>query len=312
MPLRGFISLLEDADHRRPAVSVAAAGAADRTVLQSLRLASERGWIQPIVIGDAHDIASEADASGVDLGDFEVIHAPPGREAEAAVAEVREGRAEILLKGMVGSPELVAAILDPERGLRSGRALGQVVLMEVPRDRRRFLMADTGVMARPKLAKKAALIRESAAIARALGAETPRVALMAASEKIVESLPETLDATELTRQWALGEFPGMVVAGPLSFDLAYAPEAAGRKGIGGDVAGAADVMIFPDLASANLTVKAIMYTAECRFGGVLCGTTHPVAFMSRADDVPTRLNSLALAIKLLEAKEIGRRSQSDV
>jgi phosphotransacetylase len=122
------------------------------------------------------------------------------------------------------------------------------------------------------------------------------VALMAASEKVTEAMPETLDAAELQRRGEAGAFPGCVVRGPLSFDLAYAEDAAAKKRVAG--AGAAEVLLFPDLLSANLTVKAIMYTADCRFGGVLRGAACPVVFMSRADSTATRLNSLALAVAL--------------
>jgi len=135
-------------------------------------------------------------------------------------------------------------------------------------------------------------------VSTALGVSNPAVALMAATEKTTEVMPDTLDAAELTKQAASGRFGEAQVAGPLSFDLAYASDAGEKKRIAGDVVGAADAMVFPDLLSANLTVKAIMYTADCRFGGVLRGTTHPVVFMSRADKTETRLNSLAYAIRV--------------
>jgi phosphotransacetylase len=121
---------------------------------------------------------------------------------------------------------------------------------------------------------------------------------MAATEKPVASMPDTLEAAEIVRRHETGEIVACRVQGPLSFDLAYAHKAGDRKSVSGPVVGAADVMIFPSLLAANLTVKAIMYTAPCRFGGVLRGTVCPVVFMSRADSVETRLNSLALALKL--------------
>lgn len=302
MPLIGFESLHQEADTRRPNVPVSVAGGADPTVIAALRVALDRGWAAPILCGPETAIREIAGTIDVSLDGFTIIDASDSTLVALAVSQIRAGNARILMKGRVSTPDLMHAILDPEHGLRSGRAVCQVVLMEIPRDARRFLLADTGVMVRPKLGKKVEVLNSSVAVARALGCDTPRVALMSASEKVIDTLPDTFDAAELERRGAHGEFPGVVVQGPLSFDLAYAPEAAGRKGIAGDVVGAADVMLFPDLSSANLTVKAIMYTADCRFGGILRGTTHPVAFMSRADDVPTRLNSLALALRLLIAE----------
>ncbi len=123
---------------------------------------------------------------------------------------------------------------------------------------------------------------------------------MAATETVKPSMPETVEWAELTRRGRLGEFGDCVVEGPLSFDLAYAADAGARKHIESEVGGAADILLFPNLLSANLTVKAIMYTADCRFGGVLRGTSAPVVFMSRADTAETRLNSLALTLCILD------------
>jgi phosphotransacetylase len=172
--------------------------------------------------------------------------------------------------------------------------------MEVTRDGRRFLLTDTGVNIRPTLAQKADLLQSAVGLAHALGEPRPRVAVMAATEAVNAAMHETLDAADLQTRNQLGDFPDCVVQGPLSFDLAYAADAAGAKDVGGEVAGAADLMLFADLLSANLTVKAIMYTADCRFGGVLVGLKAPVAFMSRADSQATRLNSLALALRVLD------------
>ncbi len=295
MPLPSFDELHRRADALSEPVAVAVAGAADPTVLAAMRTAADRGWARPLLCGDGGAIAVAARAAAVDLRGIETIDSadPPA----TAVELVREGRAALLAKGLVSTPKLMQAVLDPEAGLRDpGRAISQVVLMEIPRDDRLFLLADTGVMVKPKLAKKREILLSLVDVARRLGVAEPKVAIVAASEVVMDAMPETFDAAELTRRAAAGEFPDCLVRGPLSFDLAYAIEAADRKRVGGPVVGAADAMLFPDLASANLTVKAIMYTADCRFGGVLRGTSVPVAFMSRADSAATRLNSLALAL----------------
>lgn len=295
--LASFDSLFADADAARPAVGVAAAGGADRTVLEALRIACDRGWVTPFVAGREAEIHAAAETAGVDLHGFTILNSD--EPARAAVAAVRDGRARLLLKGQIATPTLMAAVLDPTTGLRTGRVIGQVVLMEIRPHSRRFLLTDTGVTVRPTLEQKADLLRSTVAIAQALGVESPRVALMAATESVTDKMPDTLDAAELQRRGLAGEFGRCAVQGPLSFDLAYAADAGDRKRIGGEVVGAADVMLFPDLLSANLTVKAIMYTADCRFGGVLCGTSCPVVFMSRADATATRLHSLAFALRLV-------------
>jgi phosphotransacetylase len=279
---------------------VAVAGGDDLTVLEALRVAINRGWVRPILFGPEERTRSLAVSQGIPLDGFELIHAEGDAVARVAVDRVRPDGARALMKGRISTPSLMAAVLDPMCGLRTGRTVCQVVLIEIPRDNRCFLLADTGITVRPRLRRRIEILRGAVDVAQALGAERPRVALMAATESVKLDMPETVEADELARRNRQGEFDDCLVEGPLSFDLAYAADAGARKGIEGQVVGAADVMIFPDLASANLTVKAIMYTADCQFGGVLRGTSAPVVFMSRADSVETRLNSLALTLRIID------------
>ena len=298
MSLHGFDRLYADADAQAARTAVAAMGGDDPTVLQALRIAADRGWVAPIVVGSERAIHATADAAGIRLDGFRIVPAEGDELAASAVAEVKQGRAQILMKGRVATPALMKAVLDAEKGLRAGRVIGQFVLLEIARDGRRFLLADTGVTVRPTLEQKADLMHSAAALARALGADRPRIALMSATESVNPALPDTAEAAALQARNEAGDFLGCAVQGPLSFDLAYAADSGDKKHIGGAVVGAADVMVFPDLLSANLTVKAIMYTADCRFGGVLLGASAPIVFMSRADATATRLNSLALALRL--------------
>jgi phosphotransacetylase len=277
------------------------AGAADATVLRALAQAHTRGWVEPILVGEAGAIQAMAAAAGVEMSAFRVVEAT--EPAQAAVAEVCADRARLLMKGQVDTPTLVRALLNTNTGLRTGQAVCQVVLMEIVDQHRPFLLADTGITIQPNLAQKAEILESLIGVARVLGATRPRVALVAATEKPTPAMPDTLESAELVRRHVAGEFPGAVVQGPLSFDLAYSVDAGEKKRLGGDVVGEADAMLFPNLVAANLTVKAIMYTAKCRFGGVLCGVECPVVFMSRADTVETRLNSLALAIQVASRTE---------
>jgi phosphotransacetylase len=293
-----FEQLIRRADEHPRGVPVVCAGGADTTVIEALAIARQRGWVQPVLAGQREEVVAVARQCGVDPGQFQVLDTED--PATAAVAECRSGRAVALIKGSIATPELMRPVLCPEAGLRTGRTVCQVVLMEL--SRQHFLLADTGITIDPTLEQKADIIRSVIDTARRLGVPRPRIALLAATEQATPAMPDTLEAAELARR-AAGAFPDSDVAGPLSFDLACATEAGRRKGIAGAVVGAADGMVFPNLVAANLTVKAIMYTASCRFGGVLCGTACPIAFMSRADDTGTRLNSLALALRLLETKD---------
>jgi phosphotransacetylase len=300
MGLDGFYRLYHDADARALPATVTVAGGADPTVLEAMRIACDCGWIKPILVGPLPQIRSVAESIEVDLDGFEIRHAECASIATTAVAEVRSGRARALVKGQISTPDLMKAVLDQKRGLRTGRVVCQVVLMDIQRDRRRFLLADTGICVQPSLDERIDILRSTIEVADALWAKPARVALMAATETVKSSMPETLESAEICRRGRKGEFGDCVVDGPLSFDLAYAPEAGAKKNVGGSVVGAADIMLFPNLLSANLTVKAIMYTADCQFGGILMGTAAPVVFMSRADKTETRLNSLALTLRILD------------
>lgn len=300
MPLLSFNELYVRADALPWPVPIAVAGGADATVLEALGAACVRGWIAPLLVGTETEIRRTAEACGIDLRGFSLIDAAtPEAVGQAAVAQVREGRARLLMKGQIATPALMKAVLASDSGLRTERVICQVVLMELGGGRR-FLLADTGICIQPTLAQKIDILNSAVSLAQALGEGTPCVAALAATETPTPTMPETLDAAELQRLNETGEIIDCRVAGPLSFDLALDPEAGVKKRVGGAFA-RTDVLLFPNLLSANLTVKAIMYTADCRFGGLLAGARCPVVFMSRADTAATRLNSLALALSCISS-----------
>ncbi len=307
MSLLSFDQLFRAADQRTTPVPVMAAGGADRTVLEALSQAAQRGWVKPLLTGSLAEIAALAAEMSIDLAQFEIIDTDD--PAAAAVAAVKSGRAKLLMKGQIATPALMKAVLARETGLRTDRVIGQVVLMEITRDERRFLLTDTGITIQPTLAQKIDLLKSLAEVCRALwdgpitDNDLPHIAVMSATEKPTEAMPDTLEAFELqTHAMEYGLGP-CAVQGPLSFDLAYAADAGEKKRIAGSVVGAADAMLFPNLNAANLTVKALMYAADGRFGGLLVGTSAPVVFMSRADTTTTRLHSLAFTLRWLDAKK---------
>jgi phosphotransacetylase len=300
MGLDGFRRLYHDADARRGPVPLAVAGGDDPTVLEAMRIACNRGWVRPILFGPAPRIRWVAESREIELDGLHICHAEAEAVAAAAVTEVRSGDARALMKGQIATDRLMIAVLDRANGLRTGRVICQVVLMEVLRDRRRFLLADTGICVRPSVDERIDILKSAVEVGNALGVEEPKVALLAASEVVKESMPETVESADLVHRASRGDFGDCVVEGPLSFDLAYAADAGTKKRVEGEVVGAADIMLFPNLLAANLAVKAIMYTSDCHFGGILRGTSAPVVFMSRADSTETRLNSLALALRMLD------------
>ena len=196
------------------AVEVAVAGGDDPTVIEALGIAVQRGWVRPLLIGPELRIRDIAESSCVSLDGMRLQNAEGEAEARIAVDEVRAGRARILMKGQIATPSLMKAVLDSRTGLRSGRTICQVVLMELPRDGRRFLMADTGICVQPTLEEKADILRSTVEVAQALGLLCPRVALMAATETAKSAMPETVDAQELTLRHAPRRVRGLPGARP--------------------------------------------------------------------------------------------------
>ncbi|MEO9931275.1 phosphate acyltransferase [Rhodopirellula bahusiensis] len=292
MSLLSFDQLFARADEARPCLPVAVAGGDDPTVIQALAETTRRGWTRPILCGPASRIEQVIASEGISAAAFEIIDSE--HPAISAVELVRNGSARLLMKGQIATPDLMRAVLKSESGLRTGRTICQIVMMEIPKDDRRFLLADTGITIQPNVEQAIEIVEATASLAKSLGSERPRIAIMAASEKLSDAMPETELAESINE--CLTNVCDFQVQGPLSFDLAYSSEAGQKKRLNGNAIGAADAMVFPNLLSANLTVKAIMYTADCRFGGLLAGAACPIVFMSRADDTITRIRSLALAI----------------
>ena len=200
MPIDGFKRLYHDADQRPQPVAVAVAGGDDPTVLEAMRIACDSGWVRPILVGPEPRIRELADLAEIDLADFTIRHAEADAVAAVAVAVVKSGEARALMKGQIATPALMKAVLHHDTGLRTGRVVCQVVLMELPRDRRRFLLADTGISVQPSLDERIDILRSAVEVADALWEPNPKVALMAATETIKPAMPETVEAAEIVRR----------------------------------------------------------------------------------------------------------------
>ncbi len=211
-------------------------------------------------------------------------------DAPSAALAVREGKCDVLIKGTVDTPGFMKAVLDKEQGLRSGKLLSHVLIIEA--FGRLIGMTDSGINIAPTVEQKAELIRNALPVLNALGIDKPKVAVLAAVEKVNPKMPATMDADELAKM----EIPGCEIQGPLAMDLAISPNAVEIKGLQGAVAGQADLLVMPDLAAGNIAAKTIMYFSDCKTGGVVAGTMHPVAFTSRSDTADIRFHTLVLGV----------------
>jgi len=297
---RLFETLIEQAGKLGPAV-VAVAEGYDPAALEAIAEASARGFVRAELVGPRKKIEKALSSVDVPRNSVEIVDSEtPGESAAKAVELVRTGRASILMKGKIQTSVLLRAVLDKERGLRAGRVLSHTAALEVPGFNRFIFVADGGVNIAPDLERKIGIVENAIEVARTLGVQEPRVALICAVEIPGADYPATLDAAIIAKMAERGAFPGAIVDGPLALDVAISPESALIKGVGGPVAGKADVLITPDITSGNTLAKSMQYFAGALMGGVITGASRPIVVISRADTAQVKTCSLAMARCLVQ------------
>ena len=287
--------LVELAQENPPA-RVAVAAAAHKLVLQSVQRAVEWGLIVPLLVGIEKDIREEAEAIGWQLEDELIVPTSTNAEAaDAAVDLVRQGEAQVLMKGYLHTDEMLHAILRQGSGLRTDRLLSHVFVLEVPTYHKLLLITDAAINIHPDIPQKAAITQNAVDLARKLGVEVPKVAALSSIETINPKIPSTVHAACLHKMAERGQIKGAIVDGPLAFDNAISAEAARDKGINSPVSGDVDVVIAPDLDAGNILSKNLEYLASAKMAGIVMGASAPVVLTSRSDPPRARVYSLALA-----------------
>ncbi|MDR3254455.1 MAG: phosphate butyryltransferase [Synergistaceae bacterium] len=297
--LRSLTELLNYARDVGP-MTVSVACAEDAEVLEAVDKARKEGVAKAFLVGDADRIASTAASISVDTRNFEIIDEKKG-EAEAslkAVEVVSSGKADVLMKGMVKTANFLRAVLNKDRGLRSGALLSHVYIHQIENYDRIFFISDPAFNMYPDLQGKVGILENVVRLAHAFGVETPKVAALAAVEVVNPEMPSTLDAALLTQMNRRGQITGCLVDGPLALDNAVSEESARHKGIVSEVAGHADILIVPDIEAGNLLAKSIVYFARNKTAGLVLGAKAPVVLTSRADSAETKLLSIASAVAL--------------
>jgi phosphate butyryltransferase len=274
------------------------AGADQEEGLKSLRDARRRGLIVPLLIGDKPRIQSICSELDFPLDGVEVIHETDPKQATArAVALCREGRADILMKGTAGTSDVLHAILDRDTGLGRGGLLSNITVFDSPIQKRLMFMTDPAVNVSPDLSRKAEMLRNALYVANRLGYARPKVAVLAAIEKVnAKDMPATVDADILAKMGAAGQFGSCDIAGPYALDIAVSAQAAKCKNIVGPVAGKADILFCPDINSANILYKSLVYFAGAEMANALVGVKAPIVMTSRSDSSLTKLYTIALSV----------------
>ena len=292
---KSFEELISKAN-QKTLKKVSVSNAQDEPVLQAVKAAKEQNIATAILVGDEAKIREIAASIDMDLTDFEIINEPDTEAAALKAVElVHNGKADILLKGLLETKTFLKSVLNKEVGLRTGKMLSHVCVFEIEGINRLLFFTDVAFNTYPTLADKVNIINNAVEVAHACGIECPKVAPLCAVETVNPKMQPTVNADNLTKMYEGGDFKGCQIYGPLSMDLAIDPEAAVHKGVTNPVAGHADILLFPNIDAGNITYKILVRTAKVKIGNVLVGTSAPVVLTSRSDDFQTKLNSIALA-----------------
>lgn len=292
--MRNFEEMYDYVKNLKPK-TVSVAQAADEDVLESIKEASRKGIIKGILVGDKEKIERIASSLSMSLKEHEIIDVKDSIEAcRMAVKLVSEGRADMLMKGLVQTADILKVVLDKEIGLRYGRTLSHVAVFESPYNRL-ILLTDAAMNIAPDLKAKIDIILNAVDVARAIGIDAPKVAALGAVETVNTDMQATLDAAVLSKMSERGQIKGVIIDGPLALDNALSIEAARHKGIISPVAGNADILLVPDIEAGNMLYKSITYIAKRKIAGIIMGAKKPIILTSRSDSSESKFNSILLA-----------------
>jgi phosphate acetyltransferase len=294
-PIERLNTLLSLADSLQ-ALRCAVVHPCDPESLEGALDAAQRGLIVPVLVGPVGKIRSAAIAGNLSLDGIELIDAPHSHAAaEQAAQMAAQGEVEILMKGSLHTDELIHAVLQ-HKELATGRRLSHVFRFDVPMYPKPLMVTDAALNITPTLLEKVDIVRNAIDFAHIMGNPNPKIALLSAVETVTPAIPSTLDAAALCKMADRGQIKGAIVDGPLAFDNAISAHAAQVKQIVSPVAGDADILVAPDLESANMLAKQLEYMAGASSAGVVLGARVPIALTSRADGPAVRMGSALLAL----------------
>jgi phosphate acetyltransferase len=284
-------------------VKTAVAHPCDEVSLLGAVEAARLKLIIPILVGPAARVRDTAARSGLDIGAFECVDAAHSHDAAAkAVALVRAGRAEALMKGSLHTDEVMAEVVARDTGLRTARRISHCFIMDVPGQPSALIISDAAVNIAPTLEDKVDIVQNAIDLAHVLTDDEVRVAILSAMETVNPKVPSTIEAAALCKMADRGQITGALLDGPLALDNALSPEAVAVKKIVSPVAGRANVLIVPDLDAGNMLAKSLSFLAGADAAGVVLGARVPIILTSRADAALTRLASCAVAVLMAAAR----------
>lgn len=288
-------------------VTTAVAWPCEHTALAGPLEAAEAGLILPILVGPREKMRQVANEAGLKIDAYPIEDVPESHAAAARAVElVRSAKAEVLMKGSLHTDDLMSAVVASTAGLRTGRRISHAFIMAVPTYPKPLVITDAAINIAPDLDAKRDICQNAIDLARSLGLETPKVAILSAVETVTAKIPSTIDAAALCKMADRGQITGAVLDGPLAMDNAINLQAAKAKGIASAVAGDADILVAPDLEAGNILAKLLTFLASADAAGLVLGARVPIILTSRADSVRARMASCAVAVLVAHARRNGQ------
>lgn len=296
--VKTFSQVLEAAKEKGPK-GLAVAVAEDKEVLRAVKEAKEHNIVVPILVGNKEKIEEISREIGLDIKSIEIIDEKDGALAARKATElVSSSKADILMKGLIDTPIIMRQVLDKEIGLRGESIISHVAVFEVESYHKLLFVTDTAMNISPDLNQKKDILLNAVELAHSMGIKEPKVAVIAANEKVSEKMEATVEAKKLADMYKDGQIKGCIVDGPFALDNAVSKESAKTKKIESPVAGDADILLMPDIEAGNVLYKSLTFLAKAKSAGIILGARAPIVLTSRADSQEAKLHSIALSVLL--------------
>lgn len=280
---------------------VAVVEAADTHVLEAVRHAVEVGLVEPLLFGKRAEVEAKLAAMDLDITAWEIVDSPePAMSALQAGIAVKEGRADFILKGLIATGQLLKGLFKEETGFRTGRLISHMNIVQLRTYPKLLALCDAAINIAPTLEQKKDILQNAVDALTRMGITQPKVAVLASAETVNEKMPESVDAAALKRMNEQGEITGCLVEGPISYDLAVCKESAETKGYESPVAGDADLLVCPNIVTANVLIKCLRHSAEALTAGIVIGGRVPVVLNSRAASAEDKYRTMILAASATE------------
>lgn len=292
-----FQNIIDVAAARPNKRTIAIAAAADDKMIHVAQAVTDIDLCRVIMVGDADRIGRLAQEAGLDLNKVRVVDEKDSAQLGlTAVKLVSSGEADIFVKGKMNTSDFLRAVLNKEFGLRTGRQLNVLTCYDVPGEKKLFFITDGGMTVAPTLSDKVEILKNAVPVLHSMGIRRPKIAILAANEKVDSKIPATADAAALCDMAERGELPEGIYEGPIAFDVAMRPDAAAEKNISSRVSGDVDLFLVPNIETGNCLGKAIGYFGKGQTAGIVVGAAAPVVMSSRAAAIKGKVTSIAWAV----------------